>query len=1125
MKTRRFRPTEFAIDNKLTIYFFIVLLIIFGILSYRNTPKEAFPEIVFPYFSITTVYPGTSPSDMENLVTRPIENELKKVKGIKMISSNSLQDFSLIFIEFETNIEDRVAQQDVKDAVDRAKQELPNDLADDPEVTRIDLSEIPVLYINMSGDLGLVQIKKYAEILQDRIEGLTEITRVDIVGALEREFQINVDLFKIQAANITFDDIENKVAFENMTISSGQIEMGGMNRTLRIIGEFRDADDIANILIKDGIYLKDIAEVVDGFADRSSYSRLSGQDVVTLNVIKKSGENLINAIDQIKVILADFEKTAPPNLEISTTGDMSTLTRNNLAELFNTMILGFMVVVLILMFFMGVDNALFVATSIPLSMLMAFIMIPLVGFTMNMVVFVAFILALGLVVDDSIVVVENTYRHFMHTPNLPIGPAAKLATAEVAAPVFTGTVTTIAPFLPLAFWPGVAGKFMIFIPITIIISLTASLVSAFFINPVFAASFMKYRGNQVLNKKSRNRKNIAIASILLVLAALFYTLNVMVAGNLLMFIAIMFLLTKYIVIPFIQVFQKRIYPYLLEIYRRQITFFMKGKRPFVLIFLIIVLLFFTFLLMSLKPPRIVFFPSGDPDNIYVYIKMPAGTDIEVTDSVTRIVEGRILEILGDHNPDVESVVSNVAVNAGENIFERSTQEKLGKVSITFIEYKDRFKPHTTFYMEEIREKVRDIPGVEITVAQEAMGPPAGKPINIEVSGDDFEKLIPLVNRLEHFIDSLRIPGIEELKMDIETGTPEMVLHIDRKKANKLGLSTAQIGGILRTALYGKEISRIREGEEEYEIRLRLRESYRDNIEDLLNVSISASGGGGSNGAPKLIPLSSVVDARYESSYGGIIRKDYKRMVTLSSNVLTGYNANEIVVKIKESLRNFPLEPGYEIDFTGEQQEQQENAAFLSMAFLLAVGLILVVMVIQFNSIIKPFIILMQIVFSMMGVFLGITIFDIDFSIVMTGMGIIAVGGIVIKNGIILIDFTDILIGRGVEKRQALIQAGLIRITPVLLTASTAILALLPLAIGLNINFLTLFTDLDPEFFFGGPSAVFWKPLAWTIIFGITFATFLTLLVVPALYSIMVRIKPPASLFIRRGEEPGENSTE
>jgi multidrug efflux pump len=509
MSNRNFKLTNFSVDNRITVYFFTVLMIISGIWAYQSTPKEQFPEVTFPYFMVTTIYPGTSPSDMENLVSRPIEKQLKSISGIKNLNSKSLQDVSLVVVEFETNVNQQEASQDVKDAVDKAKPDLPNGLLDDPEVTEIDLSEFPILNINLSGDMSLVRIKELAEELQDDIEGLEEITRVDIVGALNREIQIDVDLYKMQAAGVNFQTISEAVAMENMTISGGQIEMGKMERTMRVVGEFKDVSEIGNIVLRDGIYLKDVANVKDGFEDREDYSRLNQEDVITLNVIKRSGKNLIEAIDKIKPLLADFEERAPENLEITATGDQSTMTRNNVSNLFNTIILGFLVVVLVLMFFMGVDNALFVAVAIPLSMLIAFIFLPIIGFTMNMVTLMALILVLGIVVDNSIVVVENVYRHYMFTPNLPIGPAVKRGVGEVAIPVFTGTLTTMAPFFPLVFWGGIVGQFMMYIPITIIITLAASMLVAYTMNPVFAVSFMRYRGDK--ETKVNHKKNIILS--------------------------------------------------------------------------------------------------------------------------------------------------------------------------------------------------------------------------------------------------------------------------------------------------------------------------------------------------------------------------------------------------------------------------------------------------------------------------------------------------------------------------------------------------------------------------------------------------------------------------------------
>ena len=1101
MKNRKFPLSDYAVNNRVTIYFFTVILTLFGIISYQSTPKENFPEVEFPYFSISTIYPGTSPKDMENLVTRPLEKELKTIDGIKELTSNSVQDFSMIMIEFETDVDNDEAYQDVTEAVNKAKSELPDGLAQEPEILDINPSEFPVLYINMTGDMGLVKIKEYAEDLQDEIEGMSAITRVDIVGALEREFEINVDLYKMQAADVTFSQIENAVAMENMTISGGQLKMDGMERNLRVVGEFTGTDDIRNILIKNGVYLKDIAEVQDDFADRESFSRLNGNDVITLNVIKKTGENLIEAIEDIRVILDDFRAEAPKNLEIITTGDQSDRTRNSVSNLFNTIVLGFFVVVLVLMFFMGVDNALFVAVAIPLSMLIAFIFIPAIGFTMNMVVLMGFILVLGIVVDNSIVVVENIYRHFMTTPNLPIAPASKIGAGEVAGPVFSGTLTTMAPFIPLAFWPGIFGEFMLYIPVTIIITLTASMLVAYMINPVFAVSFMRYRENEevVIN----HRRNILVTLGVAAITVVTYIFNVEFIGHILVFALILYLMVRYVLRILIRKFQRKGIPAISNAYRNTLNVVLKGKRPYGIIAGTVVLLVLTFMILRISPLKVVFFPSGDPNTIHTYIKMPAGTELRTTDSVARIVEGRIFNVLGKDNPDIESIVTNVAVNAGENVFDRTTQDKLAKVTVNFVEYQYREYPHTMDYVSQFRGEVSDIPGAEITVTEEQMGPPTGKPINIEVSGEEFEQLLPITNRLKSHIQSLQIPGIEELKTDIETNTPELTISIDRDKANKLGINTAYLGSTLRTALNGKEISKIRKGEDEYDIRLRLQEKYRDDLESLMNLKLLLPSR--RNGMNK-IPLSSVADVEYTRAYGGIKRKDHERVITVYSNVLSGYNANEIVNQIDQSLGQFRdnLPKGYKVAFTGEQEDQQENAQFLASAFLVALVLIIVIMVVQFNSLMKPMIIAVQILFSMIGVLLGLKLFGVTFSVMMTGMGIIAVGGIVVKNAIILIDYTDLLIAKGVERKEAIIQGGATRLTPVVLTAASTILGLLPLAIGMNIDFVGLFTELKPNIFFGGDSAAFWNPLAWTIIFGLAFATFLTLVVVPAMYAIMVK---------------------
>lgn len=1106
-KEKQFPITNAAIRNRTTVYIFTIILTITGILAYQSTPKESFPEVTFPYFSVSTIYVGTSPEDMVNLVTHPIEKELKSVKGVKKISSKSIQDFSLIFIEFETNVDENRAMQDVKDAVDKAKPNMPPELAVEPnqlpEVTRIDLSEIPVLNINLSGNLGLVKMKQYAEDLQDKIEELQEITRVDIVGALDREIQVNIDLYKMQAAGVSFNQIVQAIQTENMTITAGMLDVGRMQRNMRVVGEFEKPEELNNMLIKEGVYLKDIATVVDGFKDRESYSRMDGKEVITLNVIKKSGKNLIIAIDKIKDILDDFRDEVPGGLQIKATGDQSTMTRNNVADLFNTIILGFLVVTLVLMFFMGIDNALFVAVAIPLSMVIAFIFVPLIGFTMNMVVLMAFILVLGIVVDNSIVIVENIYRHYMNTPNLSIFDATKRAVGEVALPVFTGTLTTVIPFIPLAFWPGIIGKFMLYIPVTLIITLVASMLVAYAMNPVFAVTFMRYRGEQGHKRRLYRKESIFLGAIT-VIAVVMYLAGIIWLGNLLAFLVVMWLFTKFVIFYLIEKFQKFVIPKMMAGYRKTLDFALKGFMPYVIIGFTVLLLVFTFFLMSVKPPKIVFFPQSDPSSIFVYITMPTGTDIDVTNQISKQVEDSVFAIVGHDNPDIESVITNVALNAGQDVFERSKQSRLAKISVNFVEYKFRTGPSSSDILQEMRTRIKGIPGAQIIVDREQNGPPTGKPINLEIRGEakkPYSDLVKVAAKTKLFIDSLAIPGIEDLKSDADVDKPEVIVQIDRIKANQYGISTAYVGSILRTALYGSTASKYREGDEEYPINVRLKEKYRKKVSDLMNLNIPVPGG--PNGLRE-IPISSIAKIEYESSYGGVIHQEYKPTITLSSNVLTGYNANEIVQQISTALNDFKLPKGYEFVFTGEQQDQQESGDFLTRAFLIAIALVFLVLVSQFNSLSKPVIIMLQVVFSMIGVLLFTTLFGMSISVVMTGVGLIAVIGIVVKNAIILIDYTDILVNRGGEFKDAVITGGATRLTPVLLTAASTIFGLLPLAIGMNINFETLFTDFNPNIYFGGDSAAFWNPLSWTIIFGLTFATFLTLVVVPSMYYIIFR---------------------
>lgn len=1109
-KFKQFFATSWAIDNRTSIYVLATLITILGMMNYYSIPKEQFPQVVIPYIVVNTPYPGTSPEDIENLVTRPIEKQLKSISDVKKITSNSVPDFSSIVVEFDPDLSIETAKQRVRDAVDKAKSDLPTDLPSEPDIMDIDISEMPVMYLNISGNYDLDKLKKYAEIAQDKIEALKEITRVDIVGALNREIQVNADIFKMQAAKVTFSDIERAVSSENVTISGGTLTIDGVRNSVRIKGQFADVETIKNVVIhsSSGAYirLKDLADIKDGFEDQESFARLDGKNVITLNVIKKSGANLLDASDEIKQIVNDelIGHAYPKDMQVTITGDQSRFTRNTLEELNNTIIIGFILVTIVLMFFMGFTNAFFVGLSVPLSMFIAYMILPGLGYTMNMIVMFAFIFALGIVVDDAIVVIENTHR--LHRFNPDIKVAAKKAAGEVFLPILSGTLTTLAPFFPLAFWPGVVGQFMHYLPVTLIITLFASLFVAYVFNPVFAVSFMKHEYDQEYQKGSgwKNIQRIIIG--LLALAAVFYVTRVYGLANFLVFAVLMILFFHFVMKRMIKTFQDKTWPSLMAVYERQLRFILQKSRPIWIFSGMIVLFLFTMGLTAVVKPTVLFFPNNDPINIFVYIKLPGGTDQNVTDSITKIAEQRVYKALGKNNPDVESIISNVTIGVQEQgLISTGNAYNRGKVSVNFVEAKYRTTGiSTTRYMEIIRKEVADIPGAEITVDKNKMGPPTGKPINIEITSENLDNLVKDAFAFRDYLDSLNIPGIEELKTDFEMNTPEILIQLDRDRAQRLGLSTAQIGMEIRTALYGKEISKLKQDEDEFPIMLRYNKKTRDNIDALVNLVITYRDM--NTGRLRSIPLSTVAKIDYTSSYAGIKRLDQKRVITVYSNVLTGYSANDIVPVIKKEAKNFQLHQGTSIKLTGEQEDQAETMAFLLKAMVIALGVIFFILITQFSSVSKSLIILSEVIFSIIGVLLGVMIFHMDLVIMMTGLGIVALGGIVVRNGILIVEFIDVKKKEGFPTRRAIIEGGKTRITPVILTATATMLGLVPLAVGMNINFTTLFTELNPHIYFGGDNVAFWGPLSWSIIFGLSFATFLTLMFVPALYELDYTIK-------------------
>jgi len=1121
-KFKEFGLSNLALKNKTSVFLLAICLGLAGIISYKAMPKELFPEVNMPWIMVMTPYPGNPPIDIENLVTREIEKEVESVKGIKKITSNSTQDASMIFVEFNFGIDVKDAKRDVKDAVEKAMDELPNDLPRDPMVMDIDFSEFPILNIHLSGDYSIDELKRFAEELEQRIEGVYEISKVEIQGINDKEIKIDVDRDKLESFNMSFNDIERAVTSENISMSGGEIKKSGSRWAVRIVGEFESVDAIKNIIVKaeDGnvIYMRDVARVTEDYEEPSSYARLNGQPVVSLQVVKKGGENLLNATEQIEEILVNARKdgSLPKDLNISVTNDQSDQVKMQISNLENSMVMSIMFVVLVLFFFLGTRNAMFVGLAIPLSMFLSYMILAAIGYRINMIVLFALILALGMLVDNAIVVVENIYRFI--TEGYSKKDAARLAVGEIAVPIIASTATTLAAFFPLVFWDSIMGQFMKYLPITLIVVLSSSLFVALVIIPVVAEILVK---KDAQNEPPNRKRALIIATVLFVLSILSFMGGSNTFGNLFGLGAAVTLLNLYILNRLSRWFQNNLLVKLENFYLRLIKWTLRGSRPWMLFIGTIVLMIVTWVFYGIRSPKVEFFPSGDPKFVNLMAELPIGTDIQETNSFMLSFEKDVLRVLGEDTSIVKSIVTNVGEGAKLENDMNGQMEKSpnkGLITVNFVDFELRGEKSSSDILRRLSDSlIGQYPGVQLVVEKNKSGPPTGKPINIEVSGDDFDLLILYTDSIINKINSENIKGIEGLKIDLDLGKPEIEVRIDRERARRFGLSTAQIAMTLRTALFGNEISDFKVGEEKYPMQLRLEERYRNDIVSLMNQKVIFRN---NKGRILKIPISAVADFNYSTTYGSVKRKDLKRVITIYSNVLEGYNANEINAEIGMLLENFQMHGGYEWKFTGEQQDQEEAAIFLMLAFSIAIALIILILVAQFNSTVKPFMIMISVLLSTIGVFGGLATFNMSFIVVMTGIGIVSLAGVVVNNAIVLIDYIDQLKVRrkkdlGLEENESLkledertcIQdAGKTRLRPVLLTAITTILGLIPMAVGINIDFFSMLSDFDPKLSFGGDNAAMWSPLSWTVIFGLTFATFLTLVIVPVMYYLATRTK-------------------
>jgi multidrug efflux pump subunit AcrB len=1232
---KEFGLSTWSVKNRKAVYLFIVMILLGGIGSYTSMPKENFPELQIPEIYVGIAYPGNSPKLIADKIVDPIEKELNSIKNVDEIKSNSIDGYASIQVKFDFKVTTKEALTEVKDAVDkaRASKGFPTDLPAEPNIFELDVSEMPIMNINLSGDYSIVQLNEYAEILEDMIEDLTEISEVDIRGTQEQEMQIMVDPKKANAVDVSFGDIQNAIANENITMSGGEYLDGTTKRTIQIEGKFQNAKEIGEVIIKQEdykpVYLKDVAEIAFKDADTTSYARERGETVVMLDVKKRSGQNLLDASDKIYEILDGVreKKLIPEGVNISVTNDQSDKTEEMVSNLENSIIFGVLLVVGVLLFFLGLRNSLFVGVAIPLSMFMSFLILQSMGVTLNVMVLFSLVLALGMLVDNGIVVVENVQR--LMEEGHDGFTAARKGVGEIAWPIIASTATTLGAFIPLAFWPGLFGEFMKYLPITLIIVLGSSLFVALIINPVLTAMYMRLKEKEPKFDKIRFSASVAailfaIPTILspeapsltflyffIAMFALFFVtfkswhiiwrilaslllaaitggiFSAIVPAEFLLFGGMLSLVSKYLFIapetkikvlvlpvavlvglgvmvvaggsiafgnvlviaglsilfnklalPVIEGFQKKLLPWLEGKYESMLEYAIAKHRPVVFFIGMFVLMVFSVVLMIAAPPKTLFFPENQPNYVNIFIQHPIGTDIKVTNQTTLEVE-RILneEILAEEIADtvgksskewiIQSIISQVGEGTSDpaqGVTMGNTPHK-GRVTINFSEFKFRKKYKTGDILKKISNGLKNkFPAdVQIFVDKNNEGPPTAPPINIEVSGEvEYDSLIAEAERIRLFLDRKNVAGVQKLKLNVETGKPELQLEIDREKARLFNTSTGQIGNAIRTALFGADISTYKVKEETYDIVVRFDQDNRNDLDALLDQKLIFRN---NKGQLLRIPVRSLVkEPKPTQTYSTVVHKDLIPLVTVYSSVDEGYNPNEVVEELKglmdEYESEFTMNPAIDYAFTGEQEEQAKEMAFLQTALGIAVFIILLVIILQFNAFSTPAIIMFAVFFSFIGVLLGLVAFQMDFVIMMTMIGIISLAGVVVNNAIVLIDYTNLLRRRRREElglteleqlpmddiKAAISQAGKTRLRPVLLTAITTVLGLIPLAVGLNIDFTTLLTEYDANFYIGGDNTIFFGPMSWTIIFGLTFATFLTLIIIPVMYLLFYRFK-------------------
>lgn len=1056
------RITEISVGRSITVFTAMFMVTLMGWTAYWGLPRESNPDVKIPFVMVFAPYYGTTPRDMENLVTRKLENELKSVSDLHEMSSTSGDGVSTVVLEFNPDVEMVDVLQRTRDAVELAKPELPQDVREDLLVFELSSDDWPIMNVIVSGDYDPVQLKKVGEDLQERIEDIKGVLEVDLSGGIEREVRIDVNPERLRFYELGLPDVQDAIVLQNIAMPGGELKIGAYDYQVRVPGEFETIQEIEEIVVNPAaptpVYIRDVAKVSFGIKDRDTYARLNSTDAVSLAVKKRAGENILAISDGVHVAIEEMREIAPPGTRIQIVSDQSIMIRSMVSELQNNVLTGMLLVVAVLFLFLGFTNSLFVGVAIPFSMLTSFVVLRAIDYTLNMVVLFSLILALGMLVDNAIVIVENIFRHRVNGQGRV--EAALNGTSQVSGAVVASTLTTISAFLPLVFWPGIMGEFMSLLPVTVIITLSASLLVALVFNPVLCSKFMRVPENPAEQKPRFGDRLMGLGH---------------------------------------------------ASYEPVLRLALRHKA--LTLILSVGALAGVFALFLKFNAGVELFPDTDPTYAYVRIEAPSGTHLELSDSFARTVEKAVAEV-----PELLAYVTEVGSGGGgDGGFSTGVgagPAHLGLVSMEFIPHEDR-TGSSREALDDLRHALADFTGAKLYIEKQEDGPPAGKPVTIEISGDDFNELGRLADLIKAEIRST--PGLVDLQDDFDRGRPEVQIRPNVDKAGRYGLRTWDIANTIRTALQGLDVSKFRVGEDEYDIVIRFAGEARRNVEDLERLTVFHEG--------KSIPLGAFAAIEYTTGLGAIRRIDGQRVVTVSGDAALGHNGNAVLAQVQKRLADFHVPDRYFLSFAGESEDQEEAEAFLSEAFGIAIMLILLVMITQFTSLWIPFVIISSVVLSLIGVFIGLMVTRTPFGIIMTGVGVISLAGIVVNNAIVLLDYIVKLRARGMDKDEAIVQGGKTRFRPVILTAITTILGLIPLTTGLSIDFGRLFSgDFGIALIIGGESSQWWGPMGVAVIWGLAVATFLTLVIVPVMYGTIDPIKERLRRIVglkRRRQQPEE----